>query len=166
MTKSGIKNTFLIAIAICVSSSVMAEKMFKWKDEKGVTHYTQTAPKDRTYEVIEVKQSDPRANGSYGNRQQRTISRQTRPVTPQVPKTDVERYKAARNNNCEKAKRNLNTLTTVARIRIPDGVGGERLLTDREKAEKVALTQEQVKTFCSKDNDLTRTPSPKPSQQP
>jgi len=166
MTKSGLKSTFILAISVFVCSNVMAEKMFKWLDEKGVVHYTQTAPKNKAYEIIEVKQTDSRGNTGYRSRSNRVTTSQPSPAVPQVPKTDVERYRAARNNNCELAKKNLNTLTTVARIRIPDGTGGERLLSDKEKAEKVALSQEQVKTFCSKDKDLTRkTPASTPPQQ-
>jgi hypothetical protein len=116
---------------------------------------TITPPENTTYEVIEVKQTDTRGNKNYQRRQSNPVNTQQPAVVNQVPKTDVERYKAARNNNCDKAKRNLNTLTNVARIRIADGTGGERLLSDKEKAEKIALTEEQVKTFCSKDNDLS-----------
>jgi len=162
MVKFGIKGAFVMAVTICVSSNLVAETMYKWQDTKGVTHYTQTPPKDVAYEVIEMKQTDSRGNRGVRPRQNRQVNSQ-QPGTPavQAPKTDVERYKAIRNNNCELSKRNLNTLTTVARIRIPDGSGGERLLNDKEKAEKVAVTKEQVKTFCSKENDLTlKQPTP------
>jgi len=157
MAKFGLKSAFAMALTICLSSNLVAETMYKWQDAKGITHYTQTPPKDAAYEVIEVKQTDSRGNRGVRSSQNRPVNPQQPSVAAaQTPTTDVERYRAIRNNNCELAKRNLNTLTTVARIRIPDGVGGERLLSDKEKSEKVALTQEQVKTFCSKENDLTQ----------
>lgn len=140
-------------LSLSLATVAVAEEMFKWTDDKGVLHYTQTPPEGREFEIIQVAENDSRGSASSASR---TRPPEAEEPASRIPKTDVERYIATRNNNCELAKRNLNTLTNVARIRVSDGVGGERLLTDKEKSEKVALTKEQVKSFCSKENDLTR----------
>ena len=121
--------------------------MYQWVDDKGITHYTQTPPLNRPYKVIKGKETSRSSYRSTAQTQRRpTVSSQKT-----APKSEVDRYKAARNKNCEVAKRNLNTLKNVARIRITGDDGEERLLTDKEKAEKIKLSQEQVKNFCSKD---------------
>ncbi len=156
MSMNNLRKSLMMLFVLGLATSVVAEKMYKWQDDKGVLHYTQTPPSNVEFEVIEVAQNDQRRGVSPRNRTTDQSRVSPAAATPQVPKTDVERYKAARNNNCDLAKRNLHTLTNVARIRIPDGAGGERLLSDKEKSEKVAVTQEQIKTFCGKANDLTK----------
>ncbi len=152
---------FVMAALLTPLSALAINNMYQWVDEKGVTHYTQTPPLDKPYKVIKGIDSSP-SSSSYRSHSQ-IQPRATQPAAqPAAPRTEVERYQAARKKNCELARRNLNTLTTVARIRITGDDGEERLLTDEEKVDKIKLSQQQVKNFCSKDPNQ---PSTRPKDQ-
>lgn len=142
-----LKNLFVIVALLTPFAALAINDMYQWVDEKGITHYTQTPPLNRPYKVIKGKETSQSSSRSLSQTQRSS----TPPSQKTAPRTEVDRYKAARNKNCEVAKRNLNTLKNVARIRITGDDGEERLLTDQEKAEKIKLSQEQVKNFCSKN---------------
>jgi hypothetical protein len=142
------------AIAVIGVGANAADKMYKWKDDKGILHYTETPPAgDVAYEIIEVKNQF--SNDNYRPQRRNTSQQQAQPAEekPGVPQSEVEKYKAARQHNCQVAKKNLYTLQNVARVRITDESGKERLLTDEEKQERIALSKEQVKTFCGPDTN-------------
>ncbi|RMH35212.1 MAG: DUF4124 domain-containing protein [Gammaproteobacteria bacterium] len=131
--------------------SLAADKMYVWKDKKGVPHYTETPPPPGIpFKVIEIQSSaqNPAAR--------RTSQRPTSAPSPEATKTDptkqqLDRYREARRHNCEVAKKNLYTLQNVARIKITDASGEVRLLTDEEKQQRIEESKKQIKEFCGPD---------------
>ena len=41
-----INKHFILLIILCVSFTLQAEKLYKWVDENGTTHYSKTPPPD------------------------------------------------------------------------------------------------------------------------
>lgn len=145
---------------IGLGSSFASEDVYQWKDDKGVNHYTQTPPLDRPYKVIKGKESKVNPSSYRPKRNQPTANTNNQTNAPQ---SEIERYQAVRKHNCNVAQKNLLTLTNVARIRVTGSDGEERLLTDAEKKEKIALSKQQVKNFCSKEFNKSKDLYPDPN---
>ena len=55
---------------------------------------------------------------------------------------------ASREENCTQAREQFRQFTTFARIRVADGEGGVRILTDEERDSRIAEAQEAIVLNC------------------
>jgi len=154
-------NLFLIIGVIFSNLTFATEDVYQWKDDKGITHFTQTPPLDKAYKVIKGKEE--KFNPSNYRSNTRVNSNKMTQATSNAASSEIERYQATRKHNCKVAQKNLLTLTNVARIRVTGSDGKERLLTDTEKADKIKLSQQQVKNFCSKEFNKDKSLFPDPN---
>ena len=60
-------------------------------------------------------------------------------------KEEIARVRAA---NCEIGRNNLIKLESYARIRVPDGSGGERVLSEEEKASRIETNRKTINDNC------------------
>lgn len=58
------------------------------------------------------------------------------------------RLEEERQQQCERARRQYEQLTTHTRVRVPDGEGGERLLSDAELQTRIAAARDAIVTTC------------------
>jgi hypothetical protein len=56
--------------------------------------------------------------------------------------------RAAKEENCRNAREQFQQFTTYARIRVDDGEGGTRLLTEEERQERIEEAQEAIVMNC------------------
>lgn len=108
-------------------ASAAAQEVYQWKDANGVTHYSQTPPRQGQY-------------------QQRAITHKgaSHPYAP----TRVEA--AAENVQCTSARANLTALRGdgVVREAGTDGNPG-RVLSAEERANQTELANAAIKAYCS-----------------
>ncbi len=135
-------STLIISVAVFMSASIAqaaAEKIYKWKDEKGIWHYDQRPPYQTPAEVIKPQtgHSDP---VSY-----------SKPENEATKAANVEGEKAAPAKDrarCESARRNLETLKTYTRIRVKGDDGEFRFLTPDEQAQKIKEANAAIQEDC------------------
>lgn len=148
------KKTILLTsiIALAISFSASANKpIYKWKDGQGNIKYTQSKPPRGTeFEVIyqrvsdsaKSEQSKQQNNSSQSNQQDDIIAQQNK---------EIEKAKKANeeitNKNCTIAKNNLETLESSHRV-FTVVEGERRLLTDKERSDKLATAKSNVSKYC------------------
>lgn len=139
------KVTALLTLSLaCLFSwslaSAAPEKVYKWTDEKGRTHYGQRPPSGTQTEVIKPQtgHSDP-------------VTYST-PATNEKDKVEkkVEDKKSALKDpeRCEGARKNSETLKTYARIRIKGDDGEYRYLTPDEQKQKLDEANKAIEESC------------------
>ena len=134
----------LLILGTSVSVLAGEKIMYKWTDEKGEVHYSERAPKGIEYTRIRTYVDSSKAASS---------------PAPKLPEKQTklenkkDSYGTWREENCTIATQNLEMLQNAGRIGVDDGQGGKRLMTDEEKAEKIAQMKEQQEKYCSKSND-------------
>jgi hypothetical protein len=142
----------LILVGTAISSFVEAKEFYKWVDDDGVTHYTVRAPKDRPSTLIRTQVG---TGGSKGNSQAIPASRALPgDETGSDPKAKSKQDKAAPQmtavdpQRCSVAKANIDTLSNHARIKVTEGDGSIRYLSDSERNEKMAEAEAAMRESC------------------
>lgn len=104
-----------------------AGEVYQWKDANGVTHYSQTPPKQGKYETRSIY-----------HRQQATTG------------NDAGAAPAAESSQCTTARKNIELLQSGAPLRMDsDGDGKpDRDLNDSERAGQLQIAQTVVRVNC------------------
>jgi len=136
---------FLLTLIASFQLSAEEKILYKWTDDKNEIHYTERMPKGG------IKYTKIRTRVDSGS-----ISAAKLPVKPmnqakEEPKKGA--YGTWKEENCTIANQNLEILQEAARIGVDDGLGGKRLMTDEEKAEKVSTMEKQRDKYCIKSEE-------------
>ncbi len=150
------------------SSQLLASEAeyYTWVDENGVTNYAEKEPTGYNARFI----TREAAQFGYGVRPRANDPEQAAPELPadspeptpdengqadidaqvaaERARVDAE-IAAAKRSNCQIGKRNLVQLEAYARIRVKDGDGEERVLTDTEKAERISKARQTIRENCT-----------------
>ena len=149
----------LTCVLLALASGLNAagnDVVYKWVDDTGETHYTQTPPRDREYETLKQAAKQTSAPAREATRMRTNLQEQVdamdkRQEEKQAEARDAEqwaRIQKVRRENCEIAKKNLANL----------GLGGNRIfmtpdgevvrLTDEERQRRVDEANMQIEENC------------------
>ncbi|MCL4680707.1 MAG: DUF4124 domain-containing protein [Rhodocyclaceae bacterium] len=133
------------------ATGAQGQGMYKWTDEKGVVHYTDTPPTGKRAEKVRIAPQPPMdaaapaRNRSWQEQQQDANERRH-----QAEKAEQERQKQAKEaeQKCLKARNALDTLRSERPLyRV--GKDGERAyMEDTERQRLIADWQKQSDTHC------------------
>lgn len=152
-------------------SASAAQAVYRWVDANGVVHFTQTAPRDVPYEQVSpsgqgsrpapsfysprrdapAAPANPDAGETEANAEDPALTaaqQQRQAELDAQAQTRLSEMAAARRRNCELARQQFEEFTTFARIRVADGEGGVRILTEAERAERIAEAEEAILVNC------------------
>ena len=125
----------LLLIGLGATGSAHAAKMYKWTDENGQIHYSQTKPPSQKADTMHIKDSKPAQQEQAPGRDEAARSE------------DEDNPEAkARKTNCEIARANLATYQNSDRVKLPDGTVVE--VTDELRASKVKEAQAMIENNC------------------
>ena len=142
-----IKAALLMGLATATVTSAQAQQFYKWKDEKGATHYTQTPPPARQSQTLSIKARAAASNASVAPTAVNAkptapnAAPPTKPVAPAAPKLSAQA--------CKDLKSNLDLLQSGRRLYEND-TGGERsYLTEAQKAVQIQTSMQNIAQGCS-----------------
>lgn len=117
-----------------------AEKIYRWVDDEGVTHFTAHPPKNRESELVRVQtgRSDPVKKPEATPESQSANTNQGDPATQQS-RDDAYR--------CSIAQENLRVLQTSARVQVQEN-GEIRYLDEEEKRERTEQARQIINESC------------------
>ncbi len=133
-----------LALALVVVPAKAA--MYKWVDEQGNVHYTQSRPTG--VEAREIKAPSPAPASAPAEEPSPDEEAEENLPPPPPPTADLEeerRNQAIRKENCENARKNLEIYTRHRRILVD---GEVMVLSDDERARRLKEAQEHIKQFC------------------
>lgn len=133
--------TAILALAVCCAGTASATDVYRWTDEKGVTHYSDTPPGDRkTYERVNVRTGKASAPETTAETNDNAGEETAQPIQAQVDP-------AVRAERCQTAQRNL--LLLRSDIEVAGEVDGEtRTLTTEEREKQIAQNERVVANNC------------------
>lgn len=131
----------LFAIALAAAAGpAAAGKLYKWVDDRGVTHYADRPPAHQGFEEIEVKEPKvPAAATEKGTDQ------------AQAEEPAQERISAeeAKRRNCESSRSVLAQLEANENVRMDtNGDGVLEQLSPAQRREQIALYRKRVAEYC------------------
>lgn len=114
-------------VCLLLATPAFAAKVYQWKDEKGVTHYSDAPPPDQNIKGRNLADK----SGTPAQGAQTAV----KPVA---------------NANCSNARSNLTVLQGSGNVAIDEDKDGkaDRSLTETERANRTALAEAQIKTYC------------------
>ncbi|WP_259649492.1 DUF4124 domain-containing protein [Shewanella sp. MBTL60-007] len=141
-------------LAIALSSSpVLANVIYTWVDDKGVTHYSQQPPEN----TQEQSNPDKLYSEDIEPKQIGTVA-PSASVADKAP-TDLEKKAAAITQNdkkqaegiCKNAQHSLNVLTTHSKLNKKDAESGKVVaMTEEQRQAAIAEHKQKIKLFCVK----------------
>ena len=145
--KSALTIACLVALS-SISATALADKYYKWIDQDGVTHYSETRPANTPTTLIRVKAGTASAeNSAMLSAATSTDSSKNVPEL-ENPQPTEQQLKVQR-SNCAKASRKLIALENAGRVRQLDEQTGEyRYLPNKEKLEEISKMREYLRSNC------------------
>ena len=135
-------------IAFGYTSTASGETYYRWVDDRGQpVHSDRPPPKGTEYEVVSTDTSLIRSveadAGAVPKKVTSTPSNEFEPVeTKQVSVEKNPEY-------CDRAKANLQSLDTSARVRLRDDQGEYRYIDEEEKATQRQLALDAIESYCN-----------------
>lgn len=134
-----------------LAPGAQAQGMYKWIDDKGVVHYTDTPPAGKRAEKIRIAPqppmdaSAPARSRSWQEQQQDANERRH-----QAEKAEQAQQKQAKEaeQKCLKARNALDTLRSERPLHYVDKNGEHIYMEDAERHRLTADWQKQADTYC------------------
>lgn len=146
---------------VFVSNTHASEAFYKWVDDKGVTHYSQSPPDESgkiKTQTINVSTHTPRgADEAISNLEKqraekekaKTESKEGVKKTGEKTKVDTSKAPNEYKEKCTQLKQNLALLTEKGgRVSVKDGKGDVHKLTEEEVAKQLDETKRGIKAYC------------------
>jgi len=128
---------FILLIGFSTQAKSQTITVYKWTDDKGITHFSYIMPRDAEYTTFEMKKPPPRKVDTTIDENQKDLS---------LSDKLTEQAKV----NCKNAQDNLKVLTEYAKVKFADNSGKERILSDEDKAEYKKQAEKRIELFCIK----------------
>jgi hypothetical protein len=124
--------------------------MYKWVDEKGVTHFSETPPPDgaKGASKIEMKTTTPERAPADNWREREAQSKQQRAqqgVADEAARQQEERQRATK---CRAAQRQSDAMRNYARVFHLDDKGERVYLDDKEREAQLREANQDIARYC------------------
>lgn len=156
----------LAALIIGLAMAAQADGIYKWEDENGVVHFGSQPPPQK--EQVEVVKKPKSARYKQWESEQQALLAQQRakeqkaeaekqPQAKAESKPQPEPQEEAgpspaeltvRAQRCQRARGNLQELTTHSRVREMGADGNLRVLGEEERQERIAQAQRLIRENC------------------
>jgi hypothetical protein len=140
-------------LSVAMLAFAAEAQMYKWVDEKGVTHYSESPPPDGKATKIEVKPSTgslPTAPAT--DWKQRESEARALRIEKQQKDQEREAQEAvqatARRNNCREARRRLADLQTAVPVYDLNDKDERVYLEDAQREREIVAMQASMKRNC------------------
>lgn len=152
-----------------LATPAQADKIMKWVDAAGVTHYGEKAPegaKATTVKVTDTTSSDADAEIDQLNKNRaatkaaKDTQKDGKPISLVAPGMDEANKKA-----CEQHRQNLDTLKSGRRIRLVDADGKPRALKTEEMQAQIEFAESELRR-CEQLQKLGDGAAAAPTQKP
>ena len=155
------KTSLLKAITLVFTVAVIGAGIYKWVDEKGVTHYSETPPPAQQSQQVPIETpAQPAPRGEVpGTRtwqqleqefQQRRIERELAEKEEAAQKAEAERLARARKAACITAQQNLHVLLQGRAAYVLDEMGERVYIADKDRPAWIARMKVQIEIHCPK----------------
>jgi hypothetical protein len=139
-------------LVLAAAPLAQAQKMYKWKDEKGVTHFSENPPPDgRQAEKIEVKPvggDRPAVPPPQTWRQKELESKQQKAKSEGADEISRKRAEEKREEKCRVYRQELDTLSNTQRLFRLNDKGERVFMEDKERNERIEEAKRMVRENC------------------
>ncbi len=147
-----------ILIILALSSTaagVAVAGIYKWVDDDGKVHYSETRPTGQAAKKMRVPTRIPKDNSTYkrpsfktdkNDEEKADAKNQQDKARQQEDKGLSAEEKAKR---CARARQVLETLSAGDRVRQKDAEGNISVLTEEQKQERIGREKKKINRYCN-----------------
>ena len=140
-------------LALLIAAALPAAAVYKWVDEKGVTHYTEEPPPDGRATKIETRTVGPSGStGASDDWKQKELERRKERLDRDQAEDHAKRKSAhdaaVRSNRCVESRRQLEMLERAQPIYRINERGERVYLEDLDRPRQVEQWRFQVDKYC------------------
>ena len=136
-----------IAAALLLALPAAAQSLYKWVDEKGVTHYTQEPPPNGNASKLDVKVEPGRAAPDDWKARE-LDSRRKKIESEGKSRVEEQRKALERAARCDRARSSLDQLRNSRRLYKLDAKGERVYLEDDQRPALIEKAQADVREYC------------------
>ena len=143
-----------VPILVCALAAPLAfaQQMYKWKDEKGVTHFSENPPPDGSKaDKIEVKPvggDRPTLPPPESWKQKELQSKQQKAKAEGVDAIAKKREEEKREERCRVARQELDSLTNGVRLFRLNDKGERVFMEDSERNQRIEEAKRAIRDHC------------------
>ena len=142
----------MAACLVVCPATATAQQMYKWKDSKGVTHFSENPPPDGSKaDKIEVKPvggERPAAPPPDSWRNKELESKQQKAKAEGVDAIAKKREEDQRAQKCQAYKREMDSLTSGVRLFHLNDKGERVFMEDKERQERIEEAKKAIREYC------------------
>ncbi len=137
-----------LLLLVLFSPSLFATTIYKWIDEKGITHYSQQLPIGKNAQQLDSKDIEQRKVGFVAPSS--TIAKEEKLSAIEIAANELhQKDKAQAKMICENATHQLNVLTTHTNLtRKNEQTGEMEKMTEEQRQAHILTQQERITLFC------------------
>ncbi len=142
--------THQVLLPLLLATAASQAGVYRWTDAEGTVHFSQSPPPDTHAEPVTVKPppadsglSDPSLGKSLEQFERRRADRKKQQEET-AKRAEAEKRRLA---NCEKARKNLATVTSRGRVRVIRA-NESVALTEEERQALIRKLEKQIQKFC------------------
>ncbi len=142
-----------IGAALLFAATAASAEMYRWVDSKGKVHYSDRPVQGA--EQVEVKvpggsgSSEAPAKEAKDDSAKNKADKKAGAGDPSGVTDDDELKDIVRAEQCNKAKKELETLETASDVYEEDASGGRRMLSTDERVDRIISARKSVSSYCA-----------------
>ena len=145
---------FAIAVASMLLATAVHAEIYQWKDDKGRTIISDKPPLGKVTQQQQVETSAPPASAaSQKSSADRDLEFRKRRQESDDKAGETKRKaeeQAAKQENCDRARRHLQVLESGERIAMRDDTGERYFMDETQREQELVKTREVIQASCSK----------------
>jgi hypothetical protein len=141
-------NRIALLVLALLPLAAAGQTMYKWVDEKGVTHFSESPPPDGKAAKIEVKPVGNEAPRSDDWKQRDLESRQRRAAKEAADSEVQKREQQMRGTRCSTARSELDGLKNARRVYKIDAKGERVYTEDAERPALIERWEQEARKYC------------------
>ena len=141
----------VLAALMLSAGRAQAGTMYKWVDEKGVTHFSEDPPPDGKAQKIDVKPLPPTSNAPAPRPQDwhaRELELRQKRLDKEKAERKSEQDASQREARCVRAQRALDQLRRERPLYDVDKQGNRVYMDDRERAAEIESVRKAIEANC------------------
>ena len=158
MPDTATERALILGTCLALAAGVANAQMYKWVDEKGTTHYSESPPPDDAKTKVkptkvEPKVIPPSSSSAYKEGQEKWRSQEAEFRKRQMDRGQRDRAegedKAKRAHECENQRSRLASLQNTARFYRDNPDGTRSYMSDSAREENMANQRDIIRQTCS-----------------
>ncbi len=148
------RTIFLGSLLLALAPTVMAAQVYKWVDAQGITHFGAQPPEGTDAATVNTNTAPPKPSSNFPP---------PAAAMPTLPPSADEKQKAAdekvrqevaqqeaeRAKQCQQLRTDVAQLKNNPRIRVDDGNGDLRRISEEERQERIAASEKSIRENCN-----------------